>query len=69
MSKCVRAHIESSDLTIAQVAKRAGLPERRLSRLLQCDTRLLATDMRAIAAALGKQIETLYAAPGRRRAS
>lgn len=45
------------------------MPERRLCRLLNGDTRVLGDDIEVLAPILGKRIDRLFDNPSRRRAS
>lgn len=59
----VKGHVERSGLGQAQIAHEAGWSEKRLQRLLNGDTNLLAVDMETLARVLRKPVAELYKDP------
>lgn len=68
-NKRVRAHAERSELSFAEIARRAPMTERRMRRLMTGRTLMRASDMEVFARVLGMTIEALYREPGQRRAA
>lgn len=60
--ECVHAHVESSGIDYATIAKKTGWSEQRVYRLLAGKTEISAEDMKAFARVLGKPVADLYEA-------
>ncbi len=59
----VREHVEAEGWTPMDLAKRVGWHRLRAQRVLSGATKLLATDMEAIAAALNKPVGEIFESP------
>lgn len=59
----VRAHVRGTGLSLAEIARRAQIPERRFRRLMNNRTHLRPADFHGLSVALGKRIDVLFEAP------